>query len=171
MKRETPTDAHTPWQASGVRTLKVTPRRLRVGMSLYPPLLFSGVRVEHVAEDWTTIRVRYRVRWWNRNHNGAAFGGTLFAMTDPFFGMLALGQLGNGYRIWNTSASIEFLAAGRGSVSATMSLDPAVTSAMRNETADGSKSITSHCAEVVAADGTVVARVRQTLYVRKYIPK
>ncbi|WP_405135809.1 hypothetical protein [Nocardia sp. NBC_01388] len=42
-----------------------------------------------------------RVRRWNSNHNGAAPGWSLFAMTDPFFGMMAYGQLGAGYRVWN----------------------------------------------------------------------
>ncbi|MBY8863223.1 DUF4442 domain-containing protein [Nocardia sp. CA2R105] len=28
-------------------------------------------------------------------------------MTDPFFGLMAYGQLGSGYRVWNTTAQIE----------------------------------------------------------------
>ncbi|MFC9897961.1 DUF4442 domain-containing protein [Nocardia sp. NPDC127579] len=144
----------------------LTPNTFRIGMSLYPPFLFAGVRVEHVAPDWTAVRVRHRVSWWNGNHNGAAFGGTLSAMTDPFFGLLALRQLGSGYVVWNTSASIQFRNAGRGSVTATMRLTTAETAAIRDATADGGKSLTTHSTEIIASDGSVVAVAEQQLYVR-----
>jgi acyl-coenzyme A thioesterase PaaI-like protein len=61
-------------------------RQFAVVTRPYPPFLFGGVRVEHVAADWTSVTVQLKVRGWNMNHNGAAFGGLLSAMTDPFFG-------------------------------------------------------------------------------------
>jgi acyl-coenzyme A thioesterase PaaI-like protein len=68
------------------------------------------VRVQHIAVDWTSVRVAHHVRPWNRNNpNRAAFGGTLYSMTDPFFGVMAMGQLGRDYRVWNTFANIEFV--------------------------------------------------------------
>ncbi|RMI33436.1 DUF4442 domain-containing protein [Nocardia stercoris] len=136
-------------------------------MSLWPPLFFAGVRVEHVAADWTSIRVAHRVRPWNRNMNGTAFGGTLYAMTDPFFGMMALGQLGPDYRVWSAKSGIEFLAPGRGIVTATMEFDAALAAEIRQSTRDGGKSITTHHATIVDAGGTVVARATQELYVRR----
>ncbi|MGN2638897.1 DUF4442 domain-containing protein [Nocardia takedensis] len=136
-------------------------------MGLYPPFLSAGIRVARVADDWTSVEVRHRVRWWNGNHHGAAFGGTLSAMTDPFFALMAMQQLGAGYVVWNTSASIEFLRAGRGTVTATMCLLPEETAAMRNATAQGGKSVTTHCTEIIAADGSIVARAQQQLYVRR----
>ncbi|NNH72458.1 DUF4442 domain-containing protein [Nocardia uniformis] len=62
------------------------PRRL--------PALIPGQSDQRVVSS-SAARDRTSNRPWNRNHNGAAFGGTLFSMTDPFFGMMALGQLGN----------------------------------------------------------------------------
>ncbi|MGK8522854.1 DUF4442 domain-containing protein [Nocardia asteroides] len=85
---------------------KVNSRRFRAISNMYPPLLFAGVRIEHISEDSTSITVRHRVSRWNRNLNGAAFGGTLYAMTDPFFGLLALRQLGPEYRVWNTKSTM-----------------------------------------------------------------
>ena len=55
-------------------------------MNVAPPLLFLGVHVERFADDWTSAEARLRVRRWNSNHNGAAPGWSLFAMTDPFLG-------------------------------------------------------------------------------------
>ncbi|WP_460726819.1 DUF4442 domain-containing protein [Nocardia heshunensis] len=79
----------------------------------------------------------HRVRPWNRNINGAAFGGTLYAMTDPFFGVMARGQLGEGYRVWSVRSGIEFVAPGRGTVTAIMELDAAQAEQIRHATRDG----------------------------------
>ncbi len=142
-------------------------RAFRYLMSAYPPLFFAGVRVEHVAEDWTSVRVSHRVRPWNRNINGAAFGGTLYAMTDPFFGIMARGQLGDGYRVWSVRSGIEFIAPGRGIVTATMELDATQAEQIRQATRDGAKSITTHSTTIHDADGNVVARATQDVYVRQ----
>ncbi|MFE3060411.1 DUF4442 domain-containing protein [Nocardia sp. NPDC059239] len=136
-------------------------------MNLAPSLLFLGVRVERFAEDWTSAEVSLRVRRWNSNHNGAAPGWSLFAMTDPFFGMMANAQLGQGYRVWNTTAEIEFIAPGRGTVRSTMLMPRELVDDIRRATADGMKSITEHETQIVDSNGALVARARQHLYVRK----
>ncbi|WUA11887.1 DUF4442 domain-containing protein [Nocardia sp. NBC_01377] len=136
-------------------------------MNVYPPFLGSGIHVTHVAQDWTRVEVTHRIRPWNRNPNQAAYGGTLYAMTDPFFGMMAGGQLGAGYRIWTSGASIEFVAPGRESVTATMSLSPEEAAAIRAATDHGNKSITSHSTEIISSANVLVARVTQQLFVRR----
>ncbi|WP_433722105.1 DUF4442 domain-containing protein [Nocardia sp. CA-129566] len=136
-------------------------------ISMYPPFLGSGIRVAHIADDWTRVEVTHRIRRWNRNPNQAAFGGTLYAMTDPFFGIMAGGQLGAGYRIWTSGASMEFIAPGRESVTATMSLPLDAVAKIRAATDDGSKSITTHTTEIISNAGVLVARITQQLYVRR----
>jgi hypothetical protein len=63
----------------------MTPRRLRRAMNLWPPYLFTGVRVLHIADDWSEVRVALRLRRWNRNYVGTQFGGSLSpaAAGDP----------------------------------------------------------------------------------------
>ncbi|MEV0338139.1 DUF4442 domain-containing protein [Nocardia sp. NPDC050713] len=144
-----------------------SPRAFHLLMNLYPPLLFTGVRVRHVAEDWSSVRVSHRVRAWNRNVNRSAFGGTLFAMTDPFYAVMAAGQLGGGYRIWNSKGAIEFLAPGYDVVTATMRLTPDEAAAIRARVDDTGRSVTTHVTEIRAADGTAIARATQDLHVRR----
>ncbi|MFD3508709.1 DUF4442 domain-containing protein [Nocardia sp. NPDC058666] len=154
--------------SAGVLYPGESPRLYRALFNAFPPYLFGGVRVKHLAADWTSVRVAYTVRWWNRNSpNRAAFGGTLYSMTDPFFAIMAYGQLGRGYRIWNTTGSIEFVAPGRGTVTCTMELSAEEVDAIRTATGDGEKSITGHRTEIRDADGELVARASQTLYVRR----
>jgi acyl-coenzyme A thioesterase PaaI-like protein len=147
--------------------LVMTPSMLRMVMNVAPPLLFLGVHVERFADDWTSAEVSLKVRRWNSNHNGAAPGWSLFAMTDPFFGMMAYGQLGSGYRVWNTTAEIEFLAPRRGTVRSTMVMPRELVDEIRRATADGAKSVTDHEAQLVDSNGVVIARARQKLHVRR----
>jgi len=41
-------------------------RTLRRLMNLWPPFLCNGIRVLHIADDWTEARVVLRLRPWNR---------------------------------------------------------------------------------------------------------
>ena len=62
----------------------MTPRGLRRLLRFWPPFLFAGVRVLAISDDWRHARVALRLRWYSRNYVGTHFGGSLFAMTDPF---------------------------------------------------------------------------------------
>lgn len=142
-----------------------SPRRVRRLMNLWPPFSFSGIRVEEIADDWTSVRVRLDVRRWNGNMNGKAFGGSIFAMTDPFFALMALGQLGDHYFAVNTRAEVEFFRPGTRRIFCEMVL-PADTAARIGETALGEgTSVTEHVAEVYGESGELVARCTQSLYV------
>ena len=41
--------------------MRMTPRRLATGMSLWIPNLFSGIRVKRFAPDWTSATVELHV--------------------------------------------------------------------------------------------------------------
>lgn len=57
---------------------------LRHGMNAWPPFLFAGIHITALSDDFRHARVELRRRWYNRNYVGTHFGGSLFAMTDPF---------------------------------------------------------------------------------------
>jgi hypothetical protein len=48
------------------------------------PFRGAGIVVTALAADWRHARVVLRERALNRNYVGVHFGGSLFAMTDPF---------------------------------------------------------------------------------------
>lgn len=143
------------------------PSTLRHGMNLWPPFLFSGVHVAAIGSDWRSARVELRMRPWNRNYVGTHFGGSLFAMTDPFWMLLVKESLGRDYYVWDQAGTIEFLKPGRGTVHATFELEEAALNAIRAATADGSKYLHWFDTEVIDAAGEVVARVRKQVYARR----
>jgi acyl-coenzyme A thioesterase PaaI-like protein len=133
---------------------------------LWPPFLFSGIHVAAISADYRHARVRLRMRPWNRNYVGTHFGGSLFAMTDPFWMLLTLHALGSDYIVWDQAGSIEFVKPGRGTVHACFDLEPRVLDELRDATAGGGKVLRWFETDVTDADGDVVARVRKQLYVR-----
>ncbi|MGY0504071.1 DUF4442 domain-containing protein [Luteimonas sp. e5] len=145
----------------------MTPRLLRMGMNLWPPYLFSGIHVTHIGADWRSARVELRLRPWNRNYVGTQFGGSLFAMTDPFWMLLALHALPRDYVVWDKAGEIEFVKPGRSTVHAEFRLQQSVVDELIAAAADGDKVLRWFDTDVIDAEGELVARVRKQLYVRK----
>ena len=99
-----------------LRNLSLSASAIRLGMNLWPPFVGAGIHVESIAEDFRAARVRLKLRWYNRNFFGTHFGGSLFAMTDPFFAILAMHNLERDYLVWDKSSGIHFKAPGRSTV-------------------------------------------------------
>ncbi|TXH72075.1 MAG: DUF4442 domain-containing protein [Lysobacteraceae bacterium] len=144
-----------------------SPRTLRRLLNLWPPFVFAGIHVVEIADDWRSAEVELRMRPWNRNYVGVHFGGSLFAMTDPFWMLLTMNALGRGYIVWDRAGEIRFLRPGRGTLRARFVLDDAVLDELRAATASGEKHRHWFETEIVDAQGEPVARVRKQLHVRR----
>ena len=149
----------------------VSARTLRHVLNLWPPFLFAGIHVAAIGDDFRSARVELRMRPWNRNYVGTHFGGSLFAMTDPFWMLMVLHALGDGYIVWDRAATIEFEKPGRGLMHAEFALDDATLDELRAAAAGGDKVLRWFDAPVRDAAGDVVALVRKQLYVRRKRPK
>ena len=143
---------------------------LRLGMNLWPPFLGARIRVVRIAPDFREVVVEMPLRWTNRNWFGSHFGGSLFAMTDPFFALMVVHNLPPGTLVWDRAASIEFVAPGRGLARVTMRLDAEDLAAIVRMTAAGEKHLHLFKAEVVDHEGLIIARVEKIVYVRSRRP-
>ncbi|WP_290891277.1 DUF4442 domain-containing protein [Arenimonas sp.] len=141
--------------------------RLRRYMNFWPPFLFSGIRITRFSDDFRHVRVELRQRWYNRNYVGTHFGGSLFAMTDPFWMIMVLRRLGSDYLVWDQAADIRFVKPGRGTVAVEFDLDEAVLDEIRAAAAGGEKVLRWFEMDVRDGAGDVVARVRKQVYVRR----
>ena len=147
--------------------MRVTPRRLAIGMSLWIPNLFSGIRVKSFNEDWTSAVVELHVNVFTRNYVKTAFGGSMSAMTDPYFFMLVMHQLGRDYVVWDTRGEIEFLKPGRVVLTARFEVPREKAEELRERARGGRKVLEWFETEITDAAGDVVARVRREVYVRE----
>jgi acyl-coenzyme A thioesterase PaaI-like protein len=151
----------------------VSSRTLRRFMNFWPPLLFAGIRVRRVDEDYRFIEAELKLRWWNKNAMGTQFGGSLFAMTDPFFMLMLQHNLGERYITWDKAAYIDFIAPGRGTVRAQFKLTQDMIDEILSATAEGEKFLPTYHVEITDKVGTLIAKVSRTLYIRlkpKYRP-
>jgi acyl-coenzyme A thioesterase PaaI-like protein len=146
---------------------KMPAQLLRLGMNLWPPFLGAGIRVARIAADFREIVVEMPLRFYNRNYFGTHFGGSLYAMTDPFFALMVLHNLPAGYLVWDKAASIDFVAPGRSRMRATFRLTQEDLDTILRMTAAGGKHLHLFNVEVTDAEGLVVARVEKIVYVRK----
>ena len=138
----------------------------RLLINLWPPYRGAGIRVRRIASDWTAVRVELRPQAFNRNFFGTHFGGSLFAMTDPFHVLMLVHVLGEDYLVWDQASSIEYLRPGRGIVAAELAVTPAEVEALKGATAGGDKVVREFLAEVRDRHGELIARVRKQVYVR-----
>ena len=142
-------------------------RILKFGINLYPPFLGAGIKVKYMAPDFKEIVVAMKLRWYNRNYVGTHFGGSLAAMTDPFYMLMLIHILGSEYIVWDKTSTIDFIAPGRGTVTARFILKDDQIAEIIRKTADGAPYYPELPVDIVNELGEVVATVAKKLYVRK----
>jgi hypothetical protein len=140
---------------------------LRRWINLWPPFLGAGIRVKHIAPDMKTVDVEMKLRWWNANYVGTHFGGSLFAMTDAFYMLMLMANLGRDYIVWDKAASIRYRKPGRGMVRAEFRLTDAQLDDIHEKLKSLPKYEPTFKVEVKDEQGTVIAEVEKLLYVRK----
>lgn len=136
-------------------------------MNVWPPFLGAGIRVTHIARDWRSATAEMKLRFTNRNFVGTHFGGSLYAMADPFFMVLVTQCLADDYLVWDKAASIDFVAPGRGRVWARFEIADEDLAQIVSMTDGGDKHLHLFKADVRDDDGMVIARVEKLLYIRR----
>jgi len=140
---------------------------LRRGINLWPPFLGMGIRAKHIAADMKSIDVEMKLRWWNANYVGTHFGGSLFAMTDAFYMLMLMANLGGDYIVWDKAASIRYRKPGKSTVRAEFRLSDAQLDDIREKLKTVEKYEPTFKVEVKDDLGVVIAEVEKLLYVRK----
>ena len=136
-------------------------------MNLWPPFLGAGIKVNHIGVDFREVVVSMKLRWYNRNYVGTHFGGSLAAMTDPFYMLMLIHILGNEYTVWDKTSTIDFIAPGRGTVTARFRLKDEQITEIKENTAKGDAYFPEFSVDIVNESGEVIATVKKILYVRK----
>lgn len=153
-----------------LHNIRLSANTLRLGMNLWPPFIGAGIHVLHIAEDFRAVKVRMALHWYNRNYVGTHFGGSLYAMTDPFFMLMLMHNLGKAYVVWDKSSRIHYRAPGKGTVLADFRISAEQIAAVVAQTAGGEKYEPAFSVDVTDTSGRVIATVEKTLHVRRAVP-
>lgn len=139
-------------------------------ISLYPPYLGAGIKLKKVNDEFNRFEVELKMRWFNRNIFGTHFGGSLFAMTDPFYVFIIMNYLGKGYIIWDKSAKIKFVKPGKRTVKAVFEISKEELQKIKEETDQAGKKTFFFTATVTNEENETIAIVDKEIYVRKKTP-
>lgn len=160
-----------PGKQPGVRKLDLNSqqsiRRLLRWLRFWPPFLGAGIRITRVADDFRTIDVEMRLRFFNRNYVGTHFGGSLYSMCDPWFMLMLVQHLGPNYIVWDKAAEIRFKKPGRGIVKASFNIPVERIEEIRKQADTLGKVEPKFHTVITDADGIVIAEVDKLLYVRR----
>ena len=135
-------------------------------VNLWPPFAATGIHVRWGA-DMKSVDVTMKLRFWNRNFVGTHYGGSLYSMTDPFYMLMLIKNLGPGYVVWDKAASIHFRKPGKGKVRAEFRLTNAQLDDIREQLNTLPKYEPTFAVEVKDEAGEVVAEVQKVLHIRK----
>ena len=144
-----------------------SPAHLRRLVNLWPPFLGAGIRIQRIASDMKAVDVAMKLRFWNANYVGTHFGGSLFAMTDPFYMLMLMANLGGDYVVWDKASSIRYRRPGIGTVRAEFRLNDAQLDDIREKLKTLPKHEPVFSAEVKDLQGTVIAEIEKVLHVRR----
>jgi hypothetical protein len=135
-------------------------------INIWPPFLAAGIHVRWAA-DMRSAEVEMRMHFWNRNYVGTHYGGSLYSMTDPFYMLMRIENLGRDYIVWDKAATIRFRRPGKGTVRAEFRLTQEQLDDIRRALTTLEKYEPLFRVEVKDREGTVVAEVEKVLHVRR----
>ena len=136
-------------------------------INIYPPYLGAGIKLKSVNEEFTKIVVEMPLTRLNKNYVGTHFGGSLYAMCDPFFMLILIEHLGNDYIVWDSAAKIEFKKPGKDTVTGVFEIPLIKIKEIKDEVDEIGKNNYVFYAQVKGEGGEIVAEVEKTDYVRK----
>lgn len=149
------------------RKLLLSPFGIRNFMRLWGPFIGANIRVTKVSPDFKEMEARMKLHWYNKNLFGTQFGGSLFSMTDPFYPMMLMMNIGGKHIIWDKSASIEFVSAVKTEVRASFKLSDERLQRITEEAKDGEPHFVDFKVDILDLDDNLVARCTKVVYVRR----
>jgi hypothetical protein len=147
----------------------MNPKGLKLLINVYPPYWGTGIIVKSISPDYREICVQMKMRWYNRNYVKTHFGGSLYAMTDPFFMVMLIHILGKEFVVWDKTATIDFIKPSKGTVTARFLITKELIENIMNNTSGGQKYLPELSVDIEDEAGETVARVVKTLYIRKKV--
>lgn len=142
-------------------------RRLVKMINWYPPFWGAGIRVHKASKDLMRFEIDLKLTWWNKNIFGTQFGGSLYAMCDPFYCFIVAEYLGRDFIVWDKAAKIDFIKPGRGKVRAVFEIDEERLAWIKAQSETEEKFTFWLQTEVRHLDGSIVAKVDKEIYVRR----
>lgn len=135
--------------------------------NLWPPFLFTGIKIQKYTEDFRSISVKLKLRFWNANYVGTQYGGSIFSLSDAFYMVMLMRNLGPEYTVWDKTATIHYLKPGRTDLFAAFTLNEEDLTQIQTTLQTQKSMLWNRQVEIKDANGMIVATVDKEIYIRK----
>lgn len=136
-------------------------------INFYGPFLGAGVKLLKMSKDFRHAKVSMKLTFYNKNYMGTQFGGSLYAMVDPWYMLMLIKNLGPEYIVWDKAATINFRKPGRETVYAEFNLTEDHLNEIRATLVAQNKMDYVFKVEIKDKGGKLIADVDKVLYIRK----
>lgn len=136
-------------------------------INYYGPYVGAGVKLKEMSKDFRFARVEMPLTIYNKNYVGTQFGGSLYSMTDPWYMLMLIKNLGPEYIVWDKGATIDFKKPGRTKVRAEFKLTEEIIDEIKAAVEEKVKVNWPFRVEILDEENTVIATVDKIVYVRK----
>jgi acyl-coenzyme A thioesterase PaaI-like protein len=140
---------------------------LEKAINYYGPFLGAGVKLKELTKDYRYARVTMPLTFYNKNYMGTQFGGSLYAMVDPWYMLMLIKNLGKDYIVWDKGANIRFKKPGRGTVTAEFRLTQEIIDEIKSFVDQNTKMDYTFKVEIKDEAGTLICEVDKVVYIRK----
>jgi acyl-coenzyme A thioesterase PaaI-like protein len=138
-------------------------------INFYGPFLGAGVKLQKMNKDYRHAKVSMKLTFYNKNYMGTQFGGSLYAMVDPWYMLMLIKNLGRDYIVWDKGATINFRKPGRGTVYAEFNLSEEQLDEIRATLMTQKKMDYVFKVEIKDGEGKLIADVDKVVYIRSKI--
>ena len=142
-------------------------RFLEKAINYYGPFLGAGVKLKELTKDYRYAKVTMPLTFYNKNYMGTQFGGSLYAMVDPWYMLMLIKNLGKEYIVWDKGANIRFKKPGRGTVCAEFKLTQEIIDEIKSYVDQHTKMDYTFKVEIKDEEGNLICEVDKVVYVRK----
>ncbi|WP_104471824.1 DUF4442 domain-containing protein [Acinetobacter indicus] len=153
-----------------LKKLQTIPTLVKFLINRYAPYRGADIAVEKMNLANYHIRVKMPLTRKNQNIVGVHFGGSLYAMVDPFYMLLLMHHLGSKYIVWDKAATIHFLAPGRSMVYADIRLNAMEVDTIRELAENYAPVYRNYHLNIFDEAGVRIAEVEKTVYIRRKKP-
>jgi transcriptional antiterminator len=150
---------------------KLRQRFLEKMINLYAPYLGAGIKLEQMDRHYRQAKVSMGLNFLNKNYMGTQFGGSLYSMVDPWYMLMLIKNLGDGYIVWDKAASIRFKRPGLGKVYAEFNLTENVIEEIKSRLEQESKMDYAFKVEIKDESNQLICEVDKIVYIRKKNPE
>lgn len=150
-----------------ITTFDIRQKFLEKLINFYGPFLGAAVKLEKMSKDYRHAVVSMKLTFYNKNYMGTQFGGSLYAMVDPWYMLMLIKNLGKDYIVWDKAATIQFKRPGKGKVRAEFNLSEQQLEEIRATLVAQNKMDYIFKVEIKDVEGKLIAQVEKVLYIRR----